>query len=119
MSFDRKTYKEVKTAIKNGALLPDDNGVKFSYKGTVYILKSCYQVRSNDIEVVLGDDAKKESVLAKWVKNLKDNLDWSAYYTNVQIQDYPAKANGIKPKEVRYTGLRDFALCCMMRKRCR
>ena len=119
MYFDKKTYQEVKTAIKNGIMYPTkrESVTKFSYKGVTYLVSSCYHPRSRDIKISIDGEVEHESKLATFVNNLKDIVDLSACYTNVQIQDYTDKVNGLDPIEVEYSGLRDKALSRLVRQR--
>ena len=117
MDFDKKTYKAVKNAVKNGVIYPKEPGVaEFSYKGTTYIVTR-YQVADNICMTGVRLRGVKYSNLKEFVSHMKHTFGPAVCFTVVQIQNWAAKETGAEPKEVKYTGVKSFNLARLVHQR--
>lgn len=108
---DREVFREVKNAIKYGAVFPMDDAIKMSYQGKSYIIKDFYEPRDSEISLVVdGEEIKQQrSTKPRKITNSLSMLKPAKTWLEVTIKDYDDKTFGAlgqsAEKVVKYKGL--------------
>ena len=113
---NREVFREVKNAIKYGAVFPMDDAIKMSYQGKSYIIKDFYEPRDSEISLVVdGEEIKQQrSTKPRKITNSLSMLKPAKTWLEVTIKDYDgaifdALGQSVE-KTVKYKGLREKIL---------
>ena len=109
---DKMQYREVKDAIRYGALFPADQGVKFSYNGKSFVMEDFYEPRACDISLVVDGQPIKQSVV-KTVKSFFSGF-FPKTHLEITVNGYKDSNSGSAKQEdsktLTYKGVRERAL---------
>ncbi len=111
---ERVQFNKIITAIKNGAVLPADTGVKISYKGQSYLISDFYEQPASGLFFSIDGETNKIPMVKKQARGFSRFLPKT--WTEVTIQNYSDKDPLLRDREhpekkvIKYTGFCDKVL---------